>query len=61
MAEMRQDMFTELATHVARGRKSVQDSGRRAQQHIKRAAEIAAGMLTEYTHKAVARAVENAR
>ena len=58
LAEMRRDMRNELATRMARGKKSVRDIGCKALQRIKRAAEIEAGMLKECTQKAVASAVE---
>ena len=58
LADMRQDMRNELATRVDKGKKSVQDIGRKALQRIKRAAEIEADMLKECTQNAVAIAVE---
>ena len=54
LADMRQDMRNELATRVDKGKKSVQDIGRKALQRIKRAAEIEADMLKECTQNAVA-------
>ena len=58
LAEIRKEMRDELAADVAKGKKGLQDTGCRALQRIKRAAEEDVQSIAEYARKAVAKAVE---